>query len=71
MWEGKDLAGLADTSYDIIPFRYCLSRDILVPFWELREEDVAWVLASEADQALAPPLACQGWFGPSSASSDF
>jgi hypothetical protein len=34
----KDLAGLADTSFDTIPFGYLLSRSISVPFWELRQE---------------------------------
>jgi hypothetical protein len=38
VWEGKDLAGLADISYDIIPSGYSLSRDILVPFWERKKK---------------------------------
>jgi hypothetical protein len=34
--QGKELAGLASISWDIIPFGYLLSRGSLVPFWELR-----------------------------------
>src|SRR5258706_15300025 len=34
MRERKELRGGPDISSDIIPFRYCLSSRILVPFWE-------------------------------------
>jgi hypothetical protein len=38
VWQQNDLAGAAGISCDIVPFRYSLSRGILVPFWELEEK---------------------------------
>jgi len=34
MRQSKGLAGEADIAYDIVPFRYSMSREFWVPFWE-------------------------------------